>query len=139
MGADKSIWWPSVENRPKAKDTARQGAWAAVFVSVATAIGATVALLSDEEIEGISAWAYVDALLFGAIAVGIFRLSRFAAAAGLALYLFERFVFGFQLRGLLIAMVVTLAFVNGIRGTFTYHELTEKMNQSAGAAPTPSQ
>lgn len=136
MGADKNLWWPSVENRPKAKDTARQGAWAAVTVSVVTAVVATIALISDEEIAGTDAWAYIDAAIFAAIGFGIFRLSRFAATAGLALFVLQRFVLAFQFRGLIFAVILTLAFVNGVRGSFTYHELTEKMKEeSKRAAP----
>ena len=71
------------------------------------------------------AYALVDAAIFAAVAVGLWRYSRTAAILGLAFYLIERVYmwsqFGFH--AVAMAVILTLAFVSGIRGTFSYHRL----------------
>jgi hypothetical protein len=75
----------------------------------------------------VNGWAFVDAALFGVIAWGIYWMSRVAAIAGLGLYILEQVAsvattdskHGFGA----ITIIIILAFVNSVRGTFAYHRL----------------
>ena len=131
-----SAWWPSTDTLEHAKSASRQGVWAAGFVAAITAIVATIALVSGSAFAGIDAWAYLDAVLFAAITFGIYKLSRFAAVAGLVLYVLESLYAMTQLAGpragIVVRIILTLAFINAVRGTFAYHRL------SASAPPTAS-
>jgi len=95
-----------------------------VVVAVLTAIMATVEALKDTT-EGLGAEGFANAALFAGIAFGIYRRSRIAAVSALVLYLIGRgFVWvtaGPKIGAL--PVLVTLAFLNGVRGTFAYHKL----------------
>jgi hypothetical protein len=72
----------------------------------------------------------IAAVIFGAIAIGIWRLSQVAAVAGLVLFLPEVIWWLLNdhsvtdiVRTLISAIVFGLLFVNGIRGTFAYRRL----------------
>jgi hypothetical protein len=74
---------------------------------------------------GIDASAFLDAAIFVAIAFGIKRKSRFAAVAGLSLYVIER-IFMLQragAAGIFTGIVFTLLFINAVRGAFAYRRL----------------
>ena len=52
-------------------------------------------------------------------------MSRFAAVAGLALFIFERIAMvsqGFSFSSIFIAVAIILGFVNAIRGTYAYQK-----------------
>jgi hypothetical protein len=67
-----------------------------------------------------------------AIGLGIYKFSRFAAIAGVALYWVER-IFMFSMQGeeaftglsIYLVIIFTFGFVNGIRGTFAYHRFSK--------------
>jgi hypothetical protein len=87
--------------------------------------------------DGITSAALVDAVLFGAIAFGIFKHSRFAAVAGFVLYLIEK-LYAISQQGVLAAgvlgVVFLIGFLNAIRGTFAYQKL---LAEQAKSAPIP--
>lgn len=121
---EKGRWrflWPEITDPASARAAARHGAYAALFVSVVTALFATLALLDasplDEEV--FNEMAYIDAAVFLVIAVGIFMHSRLAALLGLAIYVAERIIMMAAIgpKGLLVTIVITLAFVTSVRGT----------------------
>jgi len=133
-----SIWWPDVETLQGAKSASRMGVWAAGFVAVVTGLVATVARFTGNAIMGIDAWAFVDAGIFALVAFGIYKMSRFAAVGGLCLYLLER-IYMFTINpapgGLVIGVLITLAFLGAVRGTFAYHKLANA--PVPGQAPPP--
>ena len=122
-----NFWWPSVGTVEGAKGAAKAGFIAAVLVALITAAFATWALYSNGPVAGfIDPWAYLDAVLFGAIAFGIYKESRAAAVVGLLLYLVEKgyqVVLTGQLQGAVMTILFVLFFVSGIRGTFALHRL----------------
>ena len=76
---------------------------------------------------GIGASALLDAAIFAAIAFGIKRRSRFAAVAGLILYILER-LYMMQRTGaggLVMGVIFTLLFINAVRGAFAYHRMNQ--------------
>ena len=74
---------------------------------------------------GFDAWALVDGIIFGAIAVGLWMHSRVAAWAGLVLYGGERAYMWSTIgvKNPVIAAIFILAFIGGIRGTSALHRL----------------
>jgi hypothetical protein len=122
-------YWPKIGNLADAIEASDRGFWAAVVVASITAVFATIALITKSDVASINAYAYVDAVLFGIIAWRIKRRSKFFAVAGLCLFLIEKF-FQFYLTpelasfGIFMAIIITLLFIGGIRGTFAFHRLS---------------
>jgi hypothetical protein len=120
---DLATWfWPKVSDRKNAQFAINEVFFAAV-VAVLTAIMATVEALKDTT-EGLGAEGFANAILFGGVAFGIYR-SRIAAVSALALYLVGR-GYAWVTVGPKVAalpVLVTLAFLNGVRGTFSYDKL----------------
>ncbi len=128
--------WPTITDRASAESAAKQGLWAAVWCAVVTAFVATLSLAGMTVLNGIDASSYVDALLFALIAWRIHHHSRWAAVAGLALYLFER-VYAWSNgipQGSVMVVVLTLMFIHSIRGAIAYHRLTQGPHQAPAAA-----
>lgn len=119
-------FWPTTFDRETAKKTSRQGFWAAVFVSLFTGV------MAWSQPSVFSRVTLFDAFLFAMIAFGIYRMSRTAAVAGLVLYILEQasawMEHGFK--NPVIAILLVFCFINGIRGTFAYHELAKKKDFS---------
>jgi hypothetical protein len=132
-------YWPAILDEETARKVARQAFWVAVAVAGLTVLFATLAAFGIPMIAGVDAWAFLDAALFSVIAFGIWKMSRLAALAGLVLFVLERY-WGFQgdvgFGYLLVTIVFTLAFVNGVRATFKYHQVkTVAHPQPVDAAP----
>jgi hypothetical protein len=138
--AQKNWWWPPVDTLEEAKEAARQGVWAAGFVAVITGAVAVYAALTNSEVMGIDAWAFVDAVVFAGIGVGIYRMWRVAAVGGLLLYVAERAYMMMQTqsaRGVILGVILTLAFINAVRGTMAHHRLSTA-EPAAPLPPTPT-
>ena len=116
-----SHWWPKIVDLESAAEASKQGIVAAILVTVFTA-GAILFNLLE-------AWSFADAFLFAIIAWGIHRKSRSAALSGLLLYLLER-VFILSINGLPVAIILTLMFVNSVRGTFAYHKFHAQLSSN---------
>ena len=120
-------YWEDVSDISGAEKAIKGGFWAAVFVASVTSLVAALAL-AGTKLLGIDASAFLDAAIFAAIAVGIRRKSRFAAVAGLCLYILER-IYMMQRSGaggIVMGIFLTLLFLNAVRGAFAYHRLTEE-------------
>jgi hypothetical protein len=118
-------YWPSFGNRADAVQACNAASWAAVFVTGVTALMATVGIFSATPILGITAWAYLDAVVFAVFAWRIRARSRGFAIAALALFVLEKI---FQIAtqpsawvGIAMAVILTLLFINGVRGAFAWH------------------
>lgn len=126
---NKGHWfWPRITGLPSAIGASDQGFWAAIVVASITAIFATIALLAQVEIATINASAYVDAVLFGVTAWRIKRRSKFFAVFGLCLFIIEK-AYQFSqpqaaASGAIMAVVLLILFINGVRGTFAYHRFS---------------
>jgi hypothetical protein len=122
-----NVFWPSVGTVEGAEGAAKAGFVAAILVALITAAFATWAFYSNGPVAGfVDPWAYLDAVLFGAIAFGIYKESRAAAVFGLLLYLVEKgcqVVLTGQFQGAVMTFLFVLFFVSGVRGTFALHRL----------------
>lgn len=135
-----SAWyWEDVSSVSGAEKAMNGGFWAALIVAIITSLVASLSLFGLQVL-GINGWAFVDAGIFAAIAVGIKRKSRFAAVAGLCLYVLERF---YMLQkggvgGIVMGILFTLLFINAARGAFAYHRMTgEQQARPLSMNPPP--
>jgi hypothetical protein len=116
--------WPPVDTPERARAAVKQAFWAAIFVAGMTTFIVLVNMFvvpTDPRLQT-DAFALIDAAMFAVIAYGLYHHSRTAAVAGLAIYLGEQ---GYALSlqppratGLIVASVIMLAFIGGIRGAF---------------------
>lgn len=130
-----SAWYQDINDLKAADKAINGGFWAAIFVTVVTSIVVALSFAGINMFK-IGPSALIDAAIFAAIAVGIKRRSRFAAVAGLVLYIIER-IYMFQHNGntggIIMGIAFTLLFLNAVRGTYAYHRMTEGQ-----ARPMPS-
>jgi hypothetical protein len=133
-----STWyWEDVSNLSGAEKAISGGFWAAIVVACVTSLFAGLSL-AGVQLLGLNAWAFVDVALFVAIAIGIKRKSRFAAIAGLCLYVVERIAMMQRggAGGIVMGILFTLLFINAVRGTFAYHQMTGE-GQARPYVPNP--
>jgi hypothetical protein len=124
--ATNNWYWEDVSTLSGAEKAITGGFWAAVIVAGITSLVAALSL-AGVNLFGIDAKAFLDAALFAGIAFGIWRKSRFAAVAGLCLYVLER-IYMMQrtgVSGIFMGIIFTLLFINAVRGAFAYHRLNE--------------
>lgn len=117
-------YWEDVSTLSGAEKAITGGFWAALIVACITTLVAALSL-AGVKLLGIDASAFLDAALFAGIAFGIKRRSRFAAVAGVCLYLLER-IYMLQrggVSGMFMGIIFTLLFINAARGAFAYHRL----------------
>jgi len=112
----RTLIWPQITDADSAKKASKQGYWACAFI-----VG--LILLSFLSHGGLS---YLFAVLvFMIIGWGVYKMNRFAAVAGILLYLFAIWIaislkakpspFGLD-------AIICLMFVNSVRGTLEYHK-----------------
>ena len=130
--------WPKVDTPARAALATKQAFWAAILCAAITFGFASLAAVGIGAVQGLGfdAGAMVDGALFGAIALGLWRQSRLAAWAGLALYCVER-VYMWTTVGTtnpVIGVVFILAFIGGVRGTSALHRFrTTSVEQPASS------
>jgi len=134
-GPRKNVLWPDTSRQDGAKAAARSGLWAACFVAIATA---GLALYSEfvSPLPIFDIWGLLDSLLFAVIAIGIWRMSRIAAIFGLTLYLGEQW-YQWTTDGvgnIIVALLLTLMFVNGVRGTVAMHHFDKRSQEPKNQA-----
>jgi hypothetical protein len=132
--------WPEIVDEDSARSAAHMaGGWAAIIAGI-TAVVAVVRMFASGQNE--AALSLVDAALFGVVAWRVWNGSRPWAVAGLALYCLEIVISVINRPpGVgIFTVIVILALVNGVRGTFKLHQYVEArkqqeaMVQSAAAA-----
>ena len=121
----RAIFWPRVVDAESARKAANAGFSAAAIVAAVTCLVVVVGMLGKEPAgpDALGPWALLDVAAFAGIAWGIRRLSRTAAVLGLLLFLAER-VYAFSTgaqTGSVIAVLLALWFLHGVRGTFAFH------------------
>ena len=133
-GTKKNVWWPDVSTLAGARSARMYGVWAALFSAVVTAIFASWSIVSGEEVLGfVDASAFVDVAIFAAIAFGIYKGSRFAAVAGLVVFVGEKIyqmAFSSSGSGIFLALALTYCYVIAIRGTYALHRLRREQPAS---------
>jgi len=139
-GSWRRACWPPIWNPKSAREAAIQGVWAAGAVAVVTAAFAALSAFGIR-IFGARPSAFVDAAIFAVIAIGIYKMSRAAALIGLLLHIFER-GWAWATRGITgvaslpVAIILTLAFLNSVRGTFAYGKWRKKGTATGGLPPS---
>ena len=120
----KNVLWPDVSTPDAARSARMYGVWAAVFSAVVTALLASWSLGSGKQaFEFVGPWAIIDVAISAAVAFGIYKESRFAAVAGLVIFLGNK---GYQIAvttaittsGIIVAFILTMCYVAAIRGTY---------------------
>jgi hypothetical protein len=132
-------FFPTTKNLSDAQKIARQGTWAACFVAGMTAILALISIAAPSPLGfPVNAWSLIDAMIFGVIAWGIYYASRIAAVTALIYYAVGQvFMIATTIDSARkysvnpVTILVLLAFINSIRGTFAYHRLRKAVNNSA--------
>lgn len=128
----RNLFWPQFETIDDAKWATRQAAIAAIFCGSVTALFSILSLCGVEWVKKtfqLSALSLVDAAIFGLIAFGLMRHSRFAAWSGLIFYLLER-VFAWATvpatrTNVILPVIFTFAFIAGVRGANAHRRLSE--------------
>jgi len=141
---NNSNWfWPDVSNPEEAKNACKVAMWCAIFVAGVTTLFSLLAIagtkMNNIPVDGS---ALLDAALFGGIAFGLSRYSRFAGVAGFVLFLFERIYMiskaGVAGGGLFFGIFLLLGFLNGMRGALAYHKSQAQMQpRPLGPMATP--
>lgn len=119
--------WPSIVDTISAQKASKQGLLASSWCAGATIFLVILAKLG-EQVASFDMLALADAFLFILIGWGIYKLYRFAAIAGLALYILERISMWVEHgpKNPVIALIIMLMFVNAIRGIFAYHNFIKQ-------------
>lgn len=130
--------WPSVTTTAAARFAVTQAFWAATVCAAGVALLVTLNQVTPDGAPRFpfGLGALLDATAFAAVAIGLSRQSRVAALCGLGLYLVEEAYVLSQARPLTLLIVVlfTIAFVNGVRGAFALHrkdDLTPAQTRTA--------
>jgi hypothetical protein len=134
-----NTWRPDVSDKDSAEKAIVNGFGAAAFVASVTTIIALISIFLHKPILGIDCWGLFDAMIFAAIAFGIYKKSRASPVAGLVVYVIERVYMmstnGAPTSGVIMTFILTMSFVHGIRGTFAYSKFNR---QVVANAPVPS-
>jgi hypothetical protein len=120
--------WPQITDSESARSAARGGRTAAIICAAVTLVFTMIAIsrIKFSQGLGLTVLSLADVFLFGIVAWGIHRMSRTAAVLGLLLYGAERLMAGNATKAIYFTIVLTLLFINGIRGTFAYHQYKTK-------------
>jgi hypothetical protein len=131
--------WPEIIDEDSARDAAHMaGGWAGVVAGITT-LFAVVSIFGGVSVMGIRAWSLLDAALFGVVAWRIWCGSRAFAVAGLSLYALE-VLYGVVTHppGIgILTIIVMLALINGVRGTFGLHKFEEINKQQMMMSQPP--
>ena len=138
--------WPEIINEDSARDAAHMaGGWAA-FVAGLTALFSIISLTSGVSVMGITSWSLIDAGLFAVVAWRTWCGSRAWAVAGLSIYcLGVLYRVATHPPGIsILSIIIILALINGVRGTFGLHKFLELkklegMNEALGVGYQPQQ
>jgi len=128
----KNRIWPEITDRKSAEKAIRQGFWAAILAAI---LNAAFALVGSSGFG-----ALVDAMFFAIIAYGTFKMSRAAALVGVVYFFLTRIGWwSSHWQNLWFAVLITVMFVNSIRGTLAYHKskMVSPLEDSGPSQVTP--
>ena len=144
MGTPKSKrfnWiWPVVTNENEAKDAAKTGVFAALFVTLCTGGVAIVAISTGRSYAGIDGYGLVDASLFALIAWRLFRYSFAWAVFGLMMMFAELcWKLSNSTKSVnVITFLIILWLVASVRGTYflrNTRKVAQAKQEEAGNGP----
>jgi hypothetical protein len=122
--------WPKIVDTNSAKKAAYQGMYASIFIAGSTLLLLGLSLQGFNPLN-LDTYSLIDILIFAIIAWRINAMSQTAAILGLALYILEQILFydefGFRMNG--IRIIIIFAFINSIRGTYSYNVFRKFSNQ----------
>lgn len=131
--------WPEIVDEDSARDAAhRAGGWAAVVAGL-TGLLAIVSMVGGVSLMGIRPLSLIDAALFAIVAWQTWGGSRAFAVAGLSLYSVG-VLYGIVTHppGVsILTIIIMLALINGVRGTFGLHKFEEMKKQEMVMQPPP--
>ena len=125
-------YWPEITILKQRRKQLSKGA-ASFFIAGITALVATASIYLRKPILGLDAWSLVDATIFAIAGWRTRRLSRTWAVVAFVLFLIEKI---YELvsnpvpSGFVMAIVLLLALLAAVRGTFAYHRF--KRNEAEG-------
>lgn len=123
--------WPPIDDVSDSIKVARSGSAAAFLCAIVTGALTWFSTKGHSLIEGLSALAYIDAVIFLIVGFGILKMSRIAALAGLGIYIWGKYDLWQTMgpsafRAPYLIILFTIYFINSVRGTFAYHSMKEK-------------
>jgi len=120
----KSWFWPNLSNRRLINFAIDEGYFAAIAAAALAVLRALFAFLLLRELEALF-FPLLDAVIFVSLAVGIGRRFRAAAVGALSFHVLGYLYMAIQHGpgGLLFAILIAVALLNGVRGTFAYRTL----------------
>jgi len=124
---NKGKWyWPNITDVESAKAAVQIAFWAAIIIASLTAVLATISLITKQSVATINAWAYSDSVIMFFLAWRIKKMSRVFSVIALLLFVIGK---GISVQaqtpevlGIVIALVIVLMLINGVRGTFAHHK-----------------
>ena len=131
-----NAFWPDINDLESAKKACGAAAAGAFIVAVITGIVAAIAMAGSSPIAGIDGSAFVDAAIFAILGFFLRRCSRTAAVITLVLFIIERIFMmaqGGAPAGLIVAIILIVYFIGGVRGAVTYHRLLAQQSAQAKA------
>lgn len=130
------VIWPRISDKESARTAIKDGVWAALVIVFFDVVIAVYTLTVRQKFAGhYDAWILVDGFLFAVIAWRMWRNSRAWSVIALVLMALEiedklrsaSSTFG------VVTVLLFLAFLNAVRGTFAFHRHTAR---EAGLAIT---
>lgn len=101
-----------------------RNAWVAGVISTCLTLVVTLTAVSGIQIAGYSAWQFIDVVLVAALTFGIYKRSRTCAVSMLLYFIVSKIILFVETgrpNGLLLAIVFTYYYAQGVAGTFAYH------------------
>ncbi len=127
VGKENSVW-PRVSTWAGGLKAAKQGLWAAIFISTLSLVVSIYSIRVNTIVdEDAVAFIFIQGLVFIPIAIGMHKHSRIAAVLGLGWYCVVQMaeaILGKEIPSV-IAFLLILMLVNGARGVFAVHRIPE--------------
>jgi hypothetical protein len=131
------FWWPEIVDERTAREAAGYGAGMAAFQAVLILLLVVLNASGIEHVWGFNLWNLSDVALFVLLAWLIYwRLSRTAAVFALVWYPIGQVEFFYHhpdSRPDIRLLIYTLMYVQGVRGTFAYHEFVKRRQRGASS------
>jgi hypothetical protein len=126
----RNAW--AIYDEQSARKAARQAMWGAFFVAIVTGAASFLSGSGVPVVKGVGPTAWLDAVIFAALGVGIGKMSRTAAVGALLLYVVERIAMA-PVSGLNPVMMIAMVscFVQGVRGTWAFQKFRQQSPNAA--------
>lgn len=126
--------WISIVDEGSAIKVSRQGFWAA-FIIAAFMIVLFLLRIAEQPYDELGSGLLWRSIVFGATALGIYRMSRIASFLGFSFHFYFNLYPSFTLwlksildfNSAIVIIVFTIMFINGIRGTVAYHKYKRRL------------